>query len=336
MHERLWKRFKLLSVWLALLPAVSVPGGSLAPALTSGIADEPAPGPRIRKLGTIDLDLVEATPVVFNNRLYRFEYIRPGYTANQTGDSYFRFVDVSSGETSRPFAHTFDLGSAFTEAGVMWVFAVDHWDGERVCAFRSVDLEQWEQIPALHLPGWGLFNTSVTRAGERYVMAIEVGKPADVAGVPFTTLFAESANLREWSLLPESHVFTKERYSACPSIRFVDGWFYMTYLEACPGPTYETHIVRSRDLKRWESSPLNPVLRAEPDLDRKIANPRLTAKEREKISKATDINNSDFDFCEFQGNTYITYSWGNQQGTEFLAEAIFEGPIDRFLKAYFH
>jgi hypothetical protein len=32
----------------------------------------------------------------------------------------------------------------------------------------------------------------------------------------------------------------------------------MTYLEARPGPRYETHIVRSRDLIRWDSSPFNP------------------------------------------------------------------------------
>ena len=90
-------------------------------------------------------------------------------------------------------------------------------------------------------------------------MAIEVGKPPEVVGVPFTTRFAESTDLKGWKLLPEDRVFTKERYSACPSIRHLDGMYYMTYLEARPGPRYETHIVRSRDLIRWESSPLNPV-----------------------------------------------------------------------------
>ena len=38
--------------------------------------------PLIRKLGTIDLDLVETTPVVFGNRLYRFEWVREGYWDN--------------------------------------------------------------------------------------------------------------------------------------------------------------------------------------------------------------------------------------------------------------
>ena len=68
-----------------------------------------------------------------------------------------------------------------------------------------------------------------------------------------------------WNLLPNECVYTKKRYSACPALRFLDGWFYMTYLEARPGPNYETYLVRSRDLIRWESSPLNPVLKASPE-----------------------------------------------------------------------
>ena len=165
-------------------------------------------------------------------------------------------------------------------------------------------------------------------------MAIEVGKPPDVVGVPFTMRFAESKNLVNWSLLPKEFVYTKERYSACPAIRFLDGWFYMTYLEARPGPNYETYIVRSRDLIRWESSPLNPVLKASPE-DKLIGNPKLTADQRAKITRAVDLNNSDFDLCEFRGKTIITYSWGNQQGAEFLAEAVYEGSLASFLKGLF-
>jgi hypothetical protein len=167
--------------------------------------------PTIRKLGTLDLDMVETSPVVFRDRLYRFEYVRPGYQANKTGDSYFRFIDVETGKATPAFAQTFDLGCAFADRGSMWVFGVDHWDGENIFVFRSNDLEHWEQRPALKLPGWGLFNTSVCKAGNQYVMAIEVGKPPEVVGVPFTMRFAESKNLLDWSLLPKDCVYTKER-----------------------------------------------------------------------------------------------------------------------------
>ena len=78
----------------------------------------------------------------------------------------------------------------------------------------------------------------------------------------------------------------------------------------------------------------NPVLRASQD-DKKIANPNLTVKQREKITAAKNINNSDIDFCEFKGRLIINYSWGNQQGTEFLAQAVYEGTLEEFLSGWF-
>jgi hypothetical protein len=290
--------------------------------------------PTVRKLGTIDVGLVEATPVVFKDRLYRFEYVRKEYHGNTTDDTYFRFIDVVTGKPTPAFAQGFDLGCAYAEGGTMWAFGVDNWDGTKIVAFRSEDLEHWEEFPSLELPGWGLFNTSVCKANDRYVMAIEVGKPAEVVGVPFTTRFAESRDLKAWKLLPEDRVFTKERYSACPSIRLLGGQFFMTYLEARPGPRYETFIVRSPDLIHWESSPLNPILAAS-DGDKVIANPKLSVDQQKRIRDAVDLNNSDVDFCEHHGKTIILYSWGNQQGTEFLAEAIYEGSLESFLGEFF-
>ena len=108
----------------------------------------------------------------------------------------------------------------------------------------------------------------------------------------------------------------------------------MTYLEARPGPNYETYLVRSRDLIRWESSPLNPVLKASPE-DKLIASTKLTADQRAKIARSVNLNDSDVDLCEFRGKTIITYSWGNQQGTEFLAEAVYDGTLASFLKGFF-
>ena len=51
-----------------------------------------------------------------------------------------------------------------------------------------------------------------------------------------------------------------------------------------------------------------------------ISNSKLTAEQQKAISQAKNINNSDFDLCEFGGKTIIFYSWGNQQGKEFLAD----------------
>ncbi|MCE5237357.1 hypothetical protein LLH23_02575 [bacterium] len=292
------------------------------------------PAPLIRKLGTIDCDLVETTPVVFRERLYRFEYVRARYAGNTTGDSYFRFVDHATGAPSAGFAVGYHLGNVFAEDDVLYVTGTNIWDGERVDLFVSDDMENWETRPALNLPGWGIFNTSMCRAEDEYVLMFEVGKPPEVAGVPFTARFATSRDLRTWTLTPPECTYSKDRYTAPHALRYLDGFYYNFYLEALPGPQYDQRVVRSRDLITWEASPLNPVLAAS-DEDKVIANDRLTAAERERIAGALNINNSDIDFCEFAGRTVITYSWGNQRGTEFLAEATYDGPMDGFLRGFF-
>ena len=290
--------------------------------------------PAIRKLGTIDCDLVETTPVVHRDRLYRFEYVRTGYAGNRTGESHFRFVDHASGGVSAPFAHGYHLGNVFVEGDVLYVTGTDIWDGERVDLFVSDDMESWETRSALRLPGYGIFNTSMCRAEDRHVLMFEVGKPPDVAGAPFTARFAVSADLQSWELTAPECTYSKDRYTAPHCLRYLDGHYYNFYLEAHPGPSYDQRVVRSRDLVTWEPSPLNPVLEAS-DEDRTIASSRLTDDERARVATAVNINNSDIDFCEFEGRVIINYSWGNQQGIEHLAEAAFDGTLGEFLLGWY-
>jgi len=319
----------------AILVVVAL--GAVAVAATAANAPAAPDGserPRIRKLGTIDCDLVEATPIVFRGRLYRFEYVRARYRPNTTGDSYFRFIDVATGRPTPSFGAGHNLGSALVDGDTVYVYGVKGWGTETIYVFWSKDLKTWSSDTALHRPGWGIYNTSVCQAPGRYVMAFEVGKPPEVVGRRFTSRFAESTDLVHWKLLPEPCVYTKARYSACPAIRFLDGFFYMVYLEARPGPTYESHVVRSRDLVAWETSPLNPVMQFSAD-DKRIANPKLTPTQRERIAEAVNLNNSDVDFCEFDGKVVIYYSWGNQHGVEHLAEAVYEGTLESFLRGFF-
>lgn len=289
--------------------------------------------PHIAKLGTIDLDLVETTPIVFGGQVYRFEYVRDRYWANDTGDSYFRFVEHESGRPSKPFARGYHLGNVFVEGDILFVTATNTWDGERVDIFSSRDMEGWECWNALNLPGYGIFNTSLCRGPDGYVLMFEVGNPPEVAGVGFTARFAVSSDMRHWKLTPPECNYSKDRYTAPHCLRYHDGDYYNFYLEALPG-RYEQYVVRSRDLVHWESSALNPVLQAS-DEDRIIANPNLTSQQRERIRTARNINNSDIDFCEYKGELVINYSWGDQKGVEHLAEARFAGTLAEFLTGWF-
>jgi hypothetical protein len=290
--------------------------------------------PTIVKLGTIDCDMVEASPIVFNGKLLRFEYVRENYKPNTTGKPYFRFLDPATGETTPAFAEGHHLGSAFTDGEKMYVYGVKKWGAPAIEVFHSSDLKTWETNTAISLSGWEIFNESVCKGPDGYVMAFEIGAPPEETGVPFTTRFAKSKDLLHWELTPKECVYSKERYTACPSIRFIDGMYYMVHLEAYPGPEYRPHIVRSKDLITWESSPYNPIMKHS-DADKKIANSKLSKEQRDHIAAAKNINNSDVDFCEFEGKTTIVYSWGNQQGTEFLAEARYDGTEREFLLSFF-
>ena len=87
-----------------------------------------------------------------------------------------------------------------------------------------------------------------------------------------------------------------------------------------------------------------PALKAEQAAD-KGAPPRksspyyftnFTAVQEAFIANATDINNSDIDYCDVDGDVYIAYSWGNQQGTEFLGAAeVKNATVSSWLRSYF-
>src|SRR5262249_52026226 len=150
----------------------------------------------------------------------------------------FRFIDVATGKVTPDFAKGQHLGCAFVDGDKVYAFGVNKWGGSKITLFRSNDIEKWEERLALELPGWEVFNTSVCKADGRYVMAVEVGGPKEVVGVPFTIFFAESKELLDWKLLPQECVYSKEKYTACPALRYFEGYFYMLYLEAKRGPTY--------------------------------------------------------------------------------------------------
>ena len=290
--------------------------------------------PAINKLGTIDCDLVETSPVVFKGKIYRFEYVRAKYEHNKTGDSYFRFIDHESGKATPSFGKGFHLGSAFVSNNTAYVTAVDSWGGEHIALFVSSDLINWEQRPMLDLPGYKIYNTSLCKADNQYVLMYEIGDPPEEAGQRFTARFAISRDLINLKVTPPECNYAKDRYTAPHALRYLNGYYYDFYLEAIGEGTYETYVVRSRDLIHWESSPLNPVLKASEE-DKKIANPGLSEKQKQKIAEANNLNNSDIDFCEFNGKLIINYSWGDQLGIEFLAEAVYDGTLEEFLEGWF-
>jgi len=308
------------------------------------MADSIAQKPVIKKLGTVECDIVESTPVVFKGKLYLFEWVRKLERSDpdQYRDVHCRFIDLATGEQTPRFGADYAFASAYAESDTMYVFAANEQEGERIHVFWSKDLENWSEKCALETPCWGLLNNSVCKGDGKYVMAIEVGSPPEVVGVRFTIRFAESNDLLNWKLLGDECVLLKERFAACPTIRFFNGWYYVIYLELInpdgwPDITkysFVPYIVRSKDLMHWESSPFNPVMEISDD-DRIIDNPNFTEEQKKGIATAVNINNSDVDLCEFEGKTIIYYGWGNQLGVGHLAHAVYEGTLMSFLEGFF-
>ena len=294
--------------------------------------------PQIIKHGTVDIDLVETNPVVFRGRLYRLECVRERYWANETGRTYSRFVDYETGDATPAFALDLLFTCAFVDDDTIYVTGTIHADDRQlgkimICSSR--DLQSWDSRTAIDLPGFGIFNTSICKADGRYVLMFEIDRPTDQCGVPFTARFATSADMKNWEVTPPECHYEKDRYTAPHCLRYLDGYFYNFYLEWVEAHSeYEQYVVRSKDLIHWEQSPLNPVLRLSAE-DKLIANDRFTPEQRNHIAGALNRNNSDIDFCEFDGRLVIIYSWGDQERYEFLASAEYRGTLAQFLSGWF-
>lgn len=308
--------------------------------------------PLIRKLGTIECNnIVETTPIIWKDELYRFEVVRRrSFTAGSSGqiahwqdleDSpCLRFIHVRSNTSTPLFADDHTFGFPYAIGDTMYVVTGDSkkWGADKLDFYRSTDLVSWEKYSEIHLPGWKIYNMNIAKMGDTYTLMIEISEPVEEAGPhPFTFRFLQSRDMINWELTPSDHVFQKDRYSGSPALYTLEGdpYYYVGYLEEYPNYRFGNSLARSKDLVNWEYSPINPVLMYNEAEDKQIASKFLTPADRARIDAALDTNNSDMELCEYQGRTIIYYSWGDQRGTEFLAEACYEGSMKDFLQGFF-
>jgi hypothetical protein len=258
-------------------------------------------------------DLCELSPFVWQGRLCHLECARPGQ-GGTAADYYLLLKDAESGKELARFAEGYGLASILAHNNTLYVFA-SRWDSgswRDVTLFKSADLKQWESKVVVQGEGEQLFNSSVCAGPDGFVMAYESNDPAYP---PFTTKFARSADLENWTKLPEA-TFGTNRYTACPCVRYASGYYYVLYLERrSPRHFFETYVTRSKDLRRWELSSANPVL-TPADLDE-------------------GVNASDPELVEWQGKTYVYYAVGDQLTWMNLKRAVYPGPLRAFLESWY-
>jgi alpha-L-fucosidase len=241
------------------------------------------------------------------------ECLRPG-SGGSLSDYYLLLKDIESGEELARCAEGYGLGSLYVWDDTIYIFA-SRWEQNSwkdVTLFNSSDLKNWQSKIVIKGNNEQIFNTSVCQGSDGFIMAYESNDPAYPA---FTIKFARSSDLENWTLLPDA-TFGTNRYTACPCIRYVNGWYYVLYLEhRKPRWYFETYLTRSKDLRSWELSCANPVLRPE-GLDE-------------------GINASDPDIIEFEGKTYLYYSVGDQRTWMNLKCVVYPGTIDTFFESWY-
>lgn len=314
-------------------------------ALGMSMADPPV----IRKLGVVS-KRAEMTPVVYKGRLYRIE------TGHADGSHYGILYDCEKQCDVSTFGKGQNLNffSGYCEDDVLYAFAtytvMKPDDVAYATMFRSEDGVNWTETKLFSKPGWRLFNTSVCKGPDGYRMAIEVSSatiPGDplyakeldpVIGVPFTEFFLKSDDLYNWEWLPYDHCLSAERYTACPVMRYSDGYYYIICLLRMPHIRYAPYIYRTKDFFTWEVGLHNPVLMFSKEdriLKPGIDESQFTAEQLDRIRNHFNINNCDLDLCEFEGKTHIFYLTGDQGSFGCMCEAVYDGPLDEFFKAFF-
>jgi hypothetical protein len=276
--------------------------------------------PRLIKIPmTFGAQAMENTPIVFNSRPLLVLNHRDD-TKNNTDaykrSMYLNILDLTTGREVSRLGEGHSFANAFVNGPELSVFASEGTDRDwfqSLYRFSTTDLKTWKRELAIpQAPGEHLFNASVCRDDQGYLMAYESDKP-----VKFCFKFARSTDLAAWKKL-EGLAFTGlgGEYSACPVIRYVAPYYYVIYLHAAvPGHKgWISFLARSKDLAAWELSPFNPILEAGP---------------------GEGVNNSDVDLFEYEGNTYVFYATGDQQSWGTVRMAMFAGSMKEFFTSYF-
>ena len=150
-------------------------------------------------------------------------------------------------------------GKSRTQVHAMWSsdpsLSPASWNSTKLLQLPQAGIPPKPPTPPYLPPWWTAFNTSPTKGvykgKEAYFLAIELGSPSALIGRRFTSVFAictrcaETGDLSSgWSVLdPQTHIYRKDRYSACPTLRYYVhrqtgiGYFYLiTLYEGVPNP----------------------------------------------------------------------------------------------------
>ena len=166
---------------------------------------------------------------------------------------FFQVVDYQTLEvlvSPIPGTEGFGFAAAFVDSGRLWVYGTNGINGTanhaatQVSCFSSADPTNatgaWESSLVLTQPaGYDVYNTDVWAVGgadaaapqRRFIMSIEVNQIAGKRTDSWAVVFAETSAStpdRGWKLIdPPNHHVSDSFMTACPAVRFFNGWYYV-------------------------------------------------------------------------------------------------------------
>jgi alpha-L-fucosidase len=250
----------------------------------------------------LDSANMESTPFVWQGKLL---YLISNRVT--TGD--LSIVDFETNTVIVSFAQDYFFSSAMVYNNTLYITAMKD---NTIWIMSTTDLINFS-TPIKVVSFTNCYNSSLcyNPDSNKFILVYEVDKPRS-----FSIRFMESTDLINWT---ETGSFDIGTYSACPTIRYINGYYYLWYLFISGGepgnvnPWYVTNITRSTDLINWQYSYTDFL---SPD-------------------SQEQNNTSDMDLCEFNGKVYILYSIGNQTTWASVTYAIFTGTLQELVNHYF-
>ena len=296
--------------------------------------------PKFENHTTVSTTACEATPFVWNRRLYSLENFQrhvdfPGhpvdYRMHEDG-CYIRDVDTDTRLCYPWLNHYFSTINVFD--GRLVLVGGDYgwnrpwWHINQLQLMTSDNLTTWSHPVTILEAGANenLFNNALVFDGERYVLLYETDDPAFAP--KFTFRFAVSHDLLHWEKLSPEYLYGRGKYVGGPGLYYQGGYYYLLYLTETFGKYgfWDTRVARSKDLKTWEDAPEGRSF-VYPDTTR-VTNPSLAPDVHE-------VNVSDVEMVEFNGQVHIWWCGGNQSGIGDLQHAVFNGTRQALLETFF-
>ena len=253
----------------------------------------------------------ESTPLVFNGRLLTMTSTLSAWNSFNKGtvQIYDGANPVSKVDT------TFSLASPIVDKGVLYVIGSKNWDkiSNSFYMISTTDLKHWTPEQEIIAPVQNVtyYNNSVVKADNRFVMSYEFCR---VGSVCFSIGFKESFDMIHWTEIGAQ--FRPFEYVACPSLKYLNGTFYMFYgSQRSEAPACETKLSKSTDLKYWTDGGV-------------VLTPLDNFNEK-------SICDSDLDFVEFNGKLEAMYLEGDQKTWFNLRRASFKGTLQNLVDAVY-